>query len=167
MTVVDEQGRPEPPLTADEADTLLGFLEYQRETFAWKCAGLDAAGLAATVGASSITVGGMLTHLAFVEEWWCSRWLHGRDLQPPWATDEWETDRTWTGTRRPGRPRSSSARSGRTPWRGPAPWSLTRWPTAACPGRPAERGPTAGRPACAGSSSTSSRSTRGTPATPT
>lgn len=92
MTVVDEQGRPEPPLTADEADTLLGFLEYQRETFAWKCAGLDAAGLAATVGASSMTLGGMLTHLAFVEEWWCSRWLHGRDLQPPWATDEWETD---------------------------------------------------------------------------
>jgi len=47
MTDLDEQGRPEPPLAGDETATLLGFLEYQRETFAWKCAGLDAAGLAA------------------------------------------------------------------------------------------------------------------------
>jgi hypothetical protein len=37
MTNVDEQGRPEPPLAADETATLLGFLEYQRTTLAWKC----------------------------------------------------------------------------------------------------------------------------------
>jgi hypothetical protein len=31
MTCLDEQGRPEPPLAADEtATTLLGFLEFQR-----------------------------------------------------------------------------------------------------------------------------------------
>ncbi|WP_246267112.1 DinB family protein [Pseudonocardia xinjiangensis] len=41
----DEQGRPEPPLAADETATLLGFLDFQRATLAWKCAGLDAAGL--------------------------------------------------------------------------------------------------------------------------
>ncbi len=29
--------------------TLLGFLDYQRATLAWKCAGLDAAGLKVTV----------------------------------------------------------------------------------------------------------------------
>lgn len=59
MTDVDEQGRPEPPLAADEAAaTLVGFLEYQRATLAWKCAELDAAGLRATVGASSMTLGG-------------------------------------------------------------------------------------------------------------
>ena len=49
MTYLDEQGRPEPPLAADETATLVGFLEYQRATLAWKCAGLDAAGLRATV----------------------------------------------------------------------------------------------------------------------
>ena len=53
VTQVDEHGRPEPPLAADEAATLLGFLEYQRTTLAWKCGGLDAAGLRAKVGASS------------------------------------------------------------------------------------------------------------------
>ena len=39
MTRLDEQGRPEPPLAADETATLLGFLEYQRATLALKCAG--------------------------------------------------------------------------------------------------------------------------------
>ncbi len=45
MTDLDEHGRPEPPLAAGETATLLSFLEYQRATFAWKCGGLDAAGL--------------------------------------------------------------------------------------------------------------------------
>jgi uncharacterized damage-inducible protein DinB len=95
MIRVDEQGRPEPPLAAGETATLLGFLEYQRATLAWKCAGLDPAGLGATVAASSMTLGGMLRHLAFVEDWWCSRWLHGRDLQPLWSTGDWDADPDW------------------------------------------------------------------------
>ena len=92
MTDVDEHGRPEPPLAADETGTLLGFLDYQRATFAWKCAGLDAAGLAATVGVSSMTLGGMLKHLALVEDSWFSEWLLGRDPAPPWDTVDWDAD---------------------------------------------------------------------------
>ena len=95
MTDLDEQGRPEPPLAADETATLLGFLEYQRATLAWKCSGLDAAGLRATVAASSMTLGGMLKHLAYVEDLWCSRWLHGRDRQPPFDTVDWKADPDW------------------------------------------------------------------------
>jgi uncharacterized damage-inducible protein DinB len=95
MTDLDEQGRPEPPLAADETATLLGFLEFQRATLAWKCAGLDAAGLRATVAASSMTLGGMLKHLAYVEDLWCSRRLHGRDPAPPWDTVDWDADRDW------------------------------------------------------------------------
>ncbi len=45
MTDIDEQGRPEPPLADDEAGTLIGFLEFQRATLAWKVADLDAKGL--------------------------------------------------------------------------------------------------------------------------
>jgi len=95
VTNRDEQGRPEPPLAADETATLLGFLEYQRATLAWKCAGLDAFGLQATVGASSMTLGGMLKHLAYVEDDWSSRWLHGRDRQPPWDAVDWKADPDW------------------------------------------------------------------------
>ena len=67
MTRLGEHGRPEPPLAADETATLLGLLEYQRATLAWKCAGLDAAGLGATAAASSMALGGLLKHLAYVE----------------------------------------------------------------------------------------------------
>ena len=95
MTYLDEQGRPEPPLAADETATLVGFLEYQRATLERKCAGLDAAGLRATVGASSMTLGGLLKHLAYVEQDWFSRWLHGRDRQPPWDTVDWKAEPDW------------------------------------------------------------------------
>jgi uncharacterized damage-inducible protein DinB len=89
MAQVDDVGRPEPPLAADEAGTLLGFLEYQRATLAWKCSGLDAVGLQATVAASSMTLGGMLKHLARVEDLWFSQRLRGRDAAPPWDTADW------------------------------------------------------------------------------
>jgi uncharacterized damage-inducible protein DinB len=95
MTDVDEQGRPEPPLAADETETLVGFLDFQRATLAWKCGGLDAAGLGATTAASSITLGGLLKHLANVEDLWCSRRLHGRDPAPPWDTVDWKADPDW------------------------------------------------------------------------
>jgi uncharacterized damage-inducible protein DinB len=95
VTDVDEHGRPEPPPAGDEAATLLGFLDYQRATFAWKCSGLDAAGLAATVGVSSMTLGGMLKHLALVEDSWFSERLAGRPPEPPWDMVDWDADPDW------------------------------------------------------------------------
>ncbi|WP_129670099.1 DinB family protein [Phytoactinopolyspora endophytica] len=95
MTDVDEQGRPEPPLTGDETATLLGFLDFQRATLEWKCAGLDAAGLNATVAASSMTLGGIMKHMAWVEDCWFSRRLHGRDPISPWDNADWKADPDW------------------------------------------------------------------------
>ena len=63
MADIDEHGRPEPPTAGDEAATLLGFLDYQRATLAWKCSGLDTAGLRATTAASTMTLGGMLKQI--------------------------------------------------------------------------------------------------------
>ncbi|MGI8405686.1 MAG: DinB family protein [Thermomicrobiales bacterium] len=95
MTGPDEYGRPQPPLAAGETATLLGFLEYQRATLAWKCKGLDAAGLRATVGVSSITLGGLLKHLAWVEDYWFSLRLHGNEPQSPWNAVDWKADPDW------------------------------------------------------------------------
>ncbi|MEH0938882.1 DinB family protein [Micromonospora psammae] len=95
MTHRDEQGRPKPPLAADEAATLLGFLERQRATLAWKCDGLDAAGLRATVGASSMTLGGLLKHLANVEDSTLAQWLKGTQPGPPWNTVDWDAAPDW------------------------------------------------------------------------
>jgi uncharacterized damage-inducible protein DinB len=95
VTMLDEQGRPEPPVAGDEVETLLGFLDYQRATFAWKCAGLDSAGFQATVGMSNMNLGGMMKHLALVEESWFGKALYGRELGPPWDGVDWKADPDW------------------------------------------------------------------------
>lgn len=95
MTDVDDQGRTEPPVAADEVATLLGFLDYQRQTFAWKCGGLDGAGMQAGVGVSAMTLGGLLKHLSYVEEDWFASCLLGRPSRPPWDSVDWKADRDW------------------------------------------------------------------------
>jgi uncharacterized damage-inducible protein DinB len=95
MTELDEQGRPQPPPASDEAASIIGFLDYQRETFAWKTRGLDAKGLQASVGVSTMTLGGMMKHLALVEDdWFCYTFLE-RDRQPRWAAVDWDADPDW------------------------------------------------------------------------
>jgi uncharacterized damage-inducible protein DinB len=95
MTELDEHGRLEPPVAADEVATLLGFLDWQRATLAWKCSGLDAAGLRATTAASTMTLGGILKHMALVEQGWLSRALLGREHTPPWDAVDWTADPDW------------------------------------------------------------------------
>jgi hypothetical protein len=97
--MTDQEGQDQPadflPLAGDETATLLGSLERQRATFAWKSGGLDAAGLQAKVAASSITLGGLLKHLALVEDDYFSHRLHGRSPGPPWETVDWDADPDW------------------------------------------------------------------------
>jgi uncharacterized damage-inducible protein DinB len=95
LTEIDEQGRPEPPVAGDETATIFGFLDYQRAPLAWKCGGVGADGLRATVGGSSMTLGGMLKHLAYVEDEWFSRWLPGQDRLPPWNSVDWKAEPDW------------------------------------------------------------------------
>jgi uncharacterized damage-inducible protein DinB len=95
VTDVDEHGRPEPPVAGDEVETLLGFLDYQRATLEWKCRGLDAAGLRATTAASTMSLGGLVKHVSYVEDHWFSRTLHGNGASPPWDTVDWSADEDW------------------------------------------------------------------------
>ncbi len=95
MTSLDEHNRPEPPVAGDETATLLGSLERQRATLAWKCGGLDAAGLRARLEPSAITLGGLLKHLALVEDEYFTRRLLGRELGPPWDTVDWDAGPDW------------------------------------------------------------------------
>jgi uncharacterized damage-inducible protein DinB len=95
MTRIDEQGRPEPPDSGDELTILQGFLDFQRATLAWKTDGLDAAGLNATLHPTSMTLGGLLKHLAYVESDWFSRWLHDDERVAPWDAVDWAADHDW------------------------------------------------------------------------
>src|SRR6266567_219340 len=85
----------EPPPAGNELDTLLGALERQRRYVAWKCGNLDSAGLRARLGPSAITLGGLLKHLALVEDDWFSVRLHGKDPYPPWNGVDWDADPDW------------------------------------------------------------------------
>ena len=74
---------------------MLGSLERQRATLAWKCADLDEAALRRSIGVSSVTLGGLLKHLAFMEDINFTRDLAGRDLPGPWNEVDRSTEPDW------------------------------------------------------------------------
>jgi hypothetical protein len=97
---LDEQGRyvgrdVDPTDAGDAVATLLGFLERQRATLAWKVGGLDRAGLRATHPPSALTLGGALKHLARFEDDMSTEWLAGEPQLPPWSDVDWSSDHAW------------------------------------------------------------------------
>jgi hypothetical protein len=92
---MDNAQLTEPPIAGTEADTLLGALERNRRTFAWKCGGLDAAGLNKQHPPSTVTLGGLLKHLALVEDEYFTRRLLGKELGAPWDSVDWDADPDW------------------------------------------------------------------------
>ncbi|MFT4009293.1 MAG: DinB family protein [Nocardioidaceae bacterium] len=88
-------GGPDPPLVATEAEMLTAYLDYFRETIAWKASGLTAAQLDQPLPPSTMTLGGMLKHLAFVEDWWITHIFHGEPMPEPWASVDWDADWDW------------------------------------------------------------------------
>ena len=87
--------RVDPPLNGPEAEQLFGFLEYQRATLRLKTDGLDAAGLARTLPPSTMTLGGMLKHLALVEDYWFSYMFAGNDAARVFKDVDWDEDPDW------------------------------------------------------------------------
>lgn len=78
--------RIDPPASGDERAMLLGFVNFLRQTIALKTDDLDAAGLDTSHPPSTMTLGGMLKHLTFVEDYWFGYLLLGNDPVPPWDT---------------------------------------------------------------------------------
>ena len=86
---------PAPPYSADETTMLRAFLDHFRATVRRQAEGLDAEQLARTLGPSDLTLGGMLKHLAFVEDYWFSYHLAAHDQGEPWASVDWDSDPDW------------------------------------------------------------------------
>jgi hypothetical protein len=87
---------PGPPMAGPEIETLVGGLERNRRTFAWKCSGLDADAMQRTVGASTMTLGGLVKHLALVEDEYFTRQLTGApSLTPPFDAIDFDADPEW------------------------------------------------------------------------
>ncbi|MFF7977975.1 DinB family protein [Streptomyces sp. NPDC007901] len=85
----------EPPVAGSELDTLIGSLERQRRTFAWKSEGLDAAALGRRLAPSALTLGGLLKHLALVEDQYFTVRLTGEQLPAPWDAVDWDAEPDW------------------------------------------------------------------------
>jgi uncharacterized damage-inducible protein DinB len=80
--------RAEPPLTADERDMLDGWLEYHRATLAWKCEELSADQLRErAVPPSSLSLLGLVRHMAEVERAWFRRRVGREDVPSLYCTD--------------------------------------------------------------------------------
>lgn len=87
--------RIDPLPSGDERTILVSLLDYHRATLLDKTAGLDAAQLAERTTVSTLTLGGLLRHLTFVEDVWMMRRFRGEDMPEPWASAPWSDDPDW------------------------------------------------------------------------
>jgi uncharacterized damage-inducible protein DinB len=84
----DADPRADPPTQADERATLVAFLRWQRDTLELKCSGLDAADLARrSVAPSTLSLLGLVRHMAEVERSWFRRVMAGQDAPPYFYSD--------------------------------------------------------------------------------
>src|SRR4051794_15628688 len=91
---VDVPGSVELPVAGSEIDTLLGALDRNRRTFAWKVFGLSADEMRRTLGPSTVTLGGLAKHVALVEDYYFSLGL-GEVMPQPWRDVDFEADPDW------------------------------------------------------------------------
>ena len=99
MTTYRAEDRTYPPQAADEAATLLGYLQFQRDTLRWKCSGLTADQLATrAVPTTTLTLGGLLKHAAVVEAGWLNQFFAGGVAKPSWFDELDQEDPDWSLT---------------------------------------------------------------------
>lgn len=78
--------RPWPPNIADERETLRGFLDHHRATLAVKCEGLSDEELRRqSVPPSTLSLLGLVRHMAEVERAWFRRVVDGEDIPLVWS----------------------------------------------------------------------------------
>jgi uncharacterized damage-inducible protein DinB len=82
------QERPGPPAAGSERETLRGFLEFHRATLALKCEGLSDEELRTrSMPPSTLTLLGLVRHMAEVERAWFRRVIAGEDVPLVWSPD--------------------------------------------------------------------------------
>jgi uncharacterized damage-inducible protein DinB len=80
--------RPEPPLTGGERETLRGYLDFHRATLARKCLGLSEEELRLrSMPPSTLSLLGLVRHMAEVERSWFRRVIDGEDVPLVWSPD--------------------------------------------------------------------------------
>jgi uncharacterized damage-inducible protein DinB len=93
-TSTDVPGPVELPAAGSEIDTLLGALDRNRRTFAWKVFGLSDEEMRRTLGPSTVTLAGLAKHLSLVEDYYFSLGL-GEVMPQPWRDVDFDADPDW------------------------------------------------------------------------
>lgn len=83
------------PVQGDEADVLLDMLDRHRAQLRRKCADLTHEQLHRTLPPSTMTLAGLLKHMAVVESSYFSEDLLDEPLIAPFDTVDWEADVDW------------------------------------------------------------------------
>lgn len=81
---------------------LTQFLDYQRDTLLLKIDGLDDEQLAIPLPTSSLTLAGLVKHLAWVEDTWFQDRFAGAGMPEPWANAPFDDDPDWDFHSAPG-----------------------------------------------------------------
>jgi hypothetical protein len=77
-----------PSATAPEREMLRGFLDFHRATLAMKCDGLSDEQLRrASMPPSSLSLLGLVRHMAEVERTWFRKVINGEDIPLVWSPD--------------------------------------------------------------------------------
>lgn len=80
--------RISPPLQAGERETLRAFLDFHRATLAMKCEGLSDDDLRRrSMPPSTLTLLGLVRHMAEVERTWFRKVINGEDIPLVWSDD--------------------------------------------------------------------------------
>jgi uncharacterized damage-inducible protein DinB len=76
-------------MTGSERDALRGWLNFHRSTLSWKCDGLDDDQLRlASMPPSSLSLLGLVRHMAEVERHWFRRVIAGETVRHVWS-EKW------------------------------------------------------------------------------
>ena len=93
----DDDPRDSKVELVDERSTLIDYLRAYRLTLEMKCAGLDAAQMASrSVPPSTMSLLGLVRHMAEVERHWFRRVMAGEDAPKLYCSDE-DRDGDWNG----------------------------------------------------------------------
>jgi uncharacterized damage-inducible protein DinB len=93
--VTETTERRPVPIAAGEVDSLLAYLDWHRDTLRRKTEGLSQAQQATRLEPSTLTLGGLLKHMALVEDNWFSVVLLGNEDGEPWRGLDWDADPDW------------------------------------------------------------------------
>ena len=75
---------------------LTGYLDYHRATLLWKVSDLTQEQMAtAALPTSSLTLAGIVKHLALVEDAWFTERFAGQPIPAPFTDVDWDADPDW------------------------------------------------------------------------